>query len=102
MEKHRFRRRLLIQKANAADQGQEIEKFPEENRQDLPDPGYDACKPLEAPDTVEFVGQQALEQRDLFKRVENGIDPVCILKRKGNTQCLIHGSPPAALPGSSP
>ena len=95
VEEKTVRRHLLIEQAGAEDHQQKIEQLSPKYRDDFPEDGDYIGEHLQPSDLIQPLGQQALEQRDLFEGVQDAVDPVGVLQGKGEPERLIHRSPPA-------
>ena len=97
MQEKQLRRRVLIEQSQTADQGQEVDHLKKKNGYDFPDHRQDIGKDLETSDLIKGGREETAQEWDLFEGVQNTIDPIGVLQRKGNAQCFKHRLPLSAL-----
>ena len=92
----------LLQDWGQEQKAEHIEKFKQKNGKKLIERGKHIGENFQPAHTVERVGQQPLEKRDLLERVQNSVDTICVFQRKREQHCVKHGRPPAGHPKSFP
>ena len=102
VQEKRFVGQRFPNRAGQHDHQRKIEELPGKNGENLPDSGQDVRKDFKSLHTVQRIGQQFANQRDLLDGVQNGVDAIGVFEGEGLQKSVKHGFPPAEQTEFSP